>query len=129
MKELAIKKIRVRDRFRKDLGDIDSLAASIDEVGLLHPIVVRPKASFWTTEAMLIVKRLSFGQKLSSIMLPSSELIDQLDQRLSFIVFMCLVVYSVYGSSTVFIQLEMPNLCIIKNNILPTIAMGWRRWR
>ena len=42
MKELAIKKIRVRDRFRKDLGDIDSLAASIDEVGLLHPIVVRP---------------------------------------------------------------------------------------
>jgi N6-adenosine-specific RNA methylase IME4 len=42
MKELAIKKIRVRDRFRKDLGDIDSLAASIDEIGLLHPIVVRP---------------------------------------------------------------------------------------
>jgi ParB family chromosome partitioning protein len=42
MKELAIKKIRVRDRFRKDLGDLDSLAASIDQVGLLHPIVVRP---------------------------------------------------------------------------------------
>ena len=39
---MAINKIRVRDRFRKDLGDIDSLAASIDEVGLLHPIVVRP---------------------------------------------------------------------------------------
>src|SRR5215469_9694433 len=42
MKELAIKEIRVRGRFRKNLGDINALAASIDEVGLLHPIVVRP---------------------------------------------------------------------------------------
>jgi ParB-like chromosome segregation protein Spo0J len=28
-------------RHRRDLGDIDSLARSIAEVGLLHPIVVR----------------------------------------------------------------------------------------
>jgi ParB family chromosome partitioning protein len=41
MRKLPINKIRVRDRFRKSLGDIDSLAASIDEMGLLHPIVVR----------------------------------------------------------------------------------------
>jgi ParB family transcriptional regulator, chromosome partitioning protein len=29
-------------RHRRDVGDIDSLARSIAEVGLLHPIVIRP---------------------------------------------------------------------------------------
>jgi ParB family chromosome partitioning protein len=42
VRKLAINKIKVRNRFRKTLGDIHSLAASIEEVGLLHPIVVRP---------------------------------------------------------------------------------------
>jgi ParB family chromosome partitioning protein len=42
MPKLDIKKIKVRNRFRKRLGDIGSLAESIKEVGLLHPIVVRP---------------------------------------------------------------------------------------
>jgi N6-adenosine-specific RNA methylase IME4 len=42
MRKLAINKIKVRGRFRKNLGDIHSLAASIEELGLLHPIVVRP---------------------------------------------------------------------------------------
>ena len=30
------------DRFRKDMGDIPALAARIVELGLLHPIVIRP---------------------------------------------------------------------------------------
>jgi N6-adenosine-specific RNA methylase IME4 len=42
MAKLPINKIKVRNRYRKNLGDISSLAASIKEVGLLHPIVVRP---------------------------------------------------------------------------------------
>jgi ParB family chromosome partitioning protein len=42
MRDMAIKKIKARGRFRKSLGDISSLATSIQEVGLLHPIVVRP---------------------------------------------------------------------------------------
>lgn len=41
--ELPIEAIRVEGRFRHDLGDIASLAASIDELGLLHPIVVTPE--------------------------------------------------------------------------------------
>ena len=32
--------IKVGERFRKSVGDIDSLAANIAEVGLLHPIVI-----------------------------------------------------------------------------------------
>jgi ParB family chromosome partitioning protein len=39
---VSIRKITVRNRYRKTLGDIESLAASIKELGLLHPIVVRP---------------------------------------------------------------------------------------
>src|SRR5437773_2143663 len=35
--------IRIGLRYRKDLGDLRSLAESITEVGLLHPIVVTPK--------------------------------------------------------------------------------------
>ncbi len=42
MAKLPIIKIKVRSRYRKNLGDIGSLAASIKELGLLHPIVVRP---------------------------------------------------------------------------------------
>jgi ParB family transcriptional regulator, chromosome partitioning protein len=42
MTRLPINKIRVRNRHRKNLGDISSLAASIKDIGLLHPIVVRP---------------------------------------------------------------------------------------
>jgi ParB family chromosome partitioning protein len=34
--------IKVGDRRRKDMGDLESLAASIRDVGLLHPLVVTP---------------------------------------------------------------------------------------
>ena len=37
---MRISDIRIGDRSRKDLGDISSLARSIETVGLLHPIVV-----------------------------------------------------------------------------------------
>ena len=39
---LPIGRIVVGERHRKDLGDIDGLAASIAELGLLQPVVVRP---------------------------------------------------------------------------------------
>lgn len=35
-----VDQIHVPDRIRRDLGDIESLAKSIEELGLLHPIVV-----------------------------------------------------------------------------------------
>ncbi len=41
MSKLPITKIKVRNRYRRDLGDLAGLAASIKEIGLLHPIVVR----------------------------------------------------------------------------------------
>ncbi len=36
----AISDIRVGDRYRKSLGDLSDLIASIEDVGLLHPIVI-----------------------------------------------------------------------------------------
>jgi N6-adenosine-specific RNA methylase IME4 len=39
---LPLDRIRMGKRHRRDLGDIDALAATIAEVGLLHPVVVRP---------------------------------------------------------------------------------------
>lgn len=38
---MLIKDIAVGDRARKDLGDLKSLAASIERHGLLHPVVVK----------------------------------------------------------------------------------------
>jgi hypothetical protein len=57
MRKLAINKIRVRGRFRKNLGDTNSLAASIEEVGLLHPIVVRPDGRLIAGERRLAACR------------------------------------------------------------------------
>ena len=39
---MRIADIRIGERHRKDMGDIEGLARSIDEIGLLHPVVVRP---------------------------------------------------------------------------------------
>ncbi len=38
--ELRVAEIEVGARQRKELGDIDTLAASITDLGLMHPIVV-----------------------------------------------------------------------------------------
>jgi ParB-like chromosome segregation protein Spo0J len=38
----AIADIKIGERFQRDLGDIESLARSIDDVSLLHPIVIQP---------------------------------------------------------------------------------------
>jgi ParB family chromosome partitioning protein len=37
---IPISRIKVGERHRRDLGDIESLAASIADIGLLHPITV-----------------------------------------------------------------------------------------
>ena len=38
---IAIARIKVGHRHRRDLGDIAALAANIDDIGLLHPVVLR----------------------------------------------------------------------------------------
>ena len=45
--------ILVGERHRRELGDIDQLAASITEVGLLHPIVITPEGQMIAGERRL----------------------------------------------------------------------------
>ena len=40
---MHIDQIQIGYRYRKDLGDLRTLADSIAEVGLLHPVVVTPE--------------------------------------------------------------------------------------
>lgn len=37
---VSVDEVKVSDRFRQDLGDLSDLKASIDDLGLLHPVVV-----------------------------------------------------------------------------------------
>jgi ParB family chromosome partitioning protein len=49
----AIAAITVGTRHRRDFGDIEGLAASISDVGLLHPIVIRPDGTLIAGERRL----------------------------------------------------------------------------
>lgn len=69
-KEILVSDVERGRRHRKDLGDIDGLAKSIEEIGLLHPIVV-------TRELKLIAgeRRLEAFKKLKRDKIPA-RLID-----------------------------------------------------
>ncbi|OLB72476.1 MAG: hypothetical protein AUI16_20245 [Alphaproteobacteria bacterium 13_2_20CM_2_64_7] len=54
----ALDEIQVGPRHRRDLGDISALAASIAEVGLLHPIVVNPAGELIAGERRLAAAKL-----------------------------------------------------------------------
>jgi ParB/RepB/Spo0J family partition protein len=54
----SIANIKIGTRHRKDLGDIEALARSIADVGLLHPIVVRADGTLIAGERRLAAYRL-----------------------------------------------------------------------
>jgi N6-adenosine-specific RNA methylase IME4 len=53
MTAMPIASIKVGKRHRRDLGDVDALAGSIADVGLLHPIVVTPDGTLIAGERRL----------------------------------------------------------------------------
>jgi SAM-dependent methyltransferase len=62
MTEWPLKRIQVGRRFRKALGDLQALAESIEEVGLLHPVVVTPQGRLVAGRRRLeAVKLLGWG--------------------------------------------------------------------
>lgn len=56
---MPISQIKVGKRIRRDMGDIESLAASIADLGLLQPILVFPDGRLIAGE-----RRLRAAQKL-----------------------------------------------------------------
>ena len=55
---MRIDQIQVGFRYRKDLGDLRALAQSIEEVGLLHPVVVTPEGRLIAGQRRLAACRL-----------------------------------------------------------------------
>lgn len=55
--KVQISEVIVGSRFRKDMGDIDELAESIKEEGLLHPIVVLPDKTLVCGERRLLAAK------------------------------------------------------------------------
>jgi ParB family chromosome partitioning protein len=52
-RNLALDKIRIGRRYRREMGDIGALAASMDALGLLQPIVVTPSGMLIAGERRL----------------------------------------------------------------------------
>lgn len=55
---MKIADIRIGERHRKDLGDIEGLARSMNEVGLLHPVVVRADGALIAGERRIAAARM-----------------------------------------------------------------------
>jgi len=78
MDSLPVGKVIVGERCRRDLGDVDALARSIADIGLLHPIVITPerrlvagerrleaaKSLGWKTVPVAVVGNLLEAEKL-----------------------------------------------------------------
>jgi hypothetical protein len=70
-----IEDIIIGDRFRKDLGDIDSLANKIDDVGLLEPIGITPdNILIYGARRIAAYKRLGRGE-IPVIVIPLEDII------------------------------------------------------
>jgi ParB-like chromosome segregation protein Spo0J len=59
MPTMELSKIKIGPRHRKDVGDVRALARNIDEVGLLHPVVVNPSGELIAGARRLAAWKLS----------------------------------------------------------------------
>ena len=72
---MKIEAIKVGVRHRRDLGDIDELAASIAKVGLLHPIVVTPDGDLIAGERRLAACKHLRWDDLPVTVIPLKEIV------------------------------------------------------
>jgi len=56
--ERPIASIKIGDRIRKDMGDLAGLAESIEDLGLLNPIIVSPDGFLLSGERRLRAAKL-----------------------------------------------------------------------
>jgi 16S rRNA G966 N2-methylase RsmD len=62
--ERNIDEIKISNRHRKNLGDIEGLASSIEKIGLLHPIVIQPDNTLVAGERRLAACKLLGWKKI-----------------------------------------------------------------
>ena len=71
---MPICNIRVGDRIRRDLGDIDGLAQNIDAIGLLQPLVVLSDGTLLAgARRLAAVKLLGWQEVPVRIMEPAND--------------------------------------------------------
>ena len=51
-RKVTLSEIRIGKRYRREMGDIGELAASMEELGLLQPIVVTPDGTLLPANAV-----------------------------------------------------------------------------
>ena len=55
---VKIDDVQIGTRYRRDMGDIESLAQSMNEIGLLHPVVLTPSLELIAGERRLLAARM-----------------------------------------------------------------------
>jgi ParB/RepB/Spo0J family partition protein len=75
VERLPIDTIVIGERHRRDMGDISSLAASIGDLGLLHPIVIRPDGTLIAGERRLYACNSLGWTKVPVTVVPIDEIV------------------------------------------------------
>lgn len=75
IKQVDIDDITIGDRYRKDMGDLQALAASIEELGLLQPIGINPDHQLIWGERRLRAFELLGRAKIPARIIPMEDLV------------------------------------------------------
>jgi N6-adenosine-specific RNA methylase IME4 len=73
---VEVDSITVAGNFRKDLGDIEKLAASIQKLGLLHPVVIKPGG------ALIVGRRRLEAARQSGAKMIHANIVDNLSDAI-----------------------------------------------
>lgn len=77
--KVKIADITIRERIRKDLGDIESLKHSIQKHGLLSPIIITPKNELLAGYRRLTVAKMLGWQEIEAIVYSPKDKVDELE--------------------------------------------------
>lgn len=71
--EIEISKVVIGERIRKDMGDIEELAESIKELGLIQPIVVTPDYELLAGHRRLMAAQSLGWEKIKAVIMPVTD--------------------------------------------------------
>ncbi|HMA99892.1 MAG TPA: ParB N-terminal domain-containing protein [Spirochaetota bacterium] len=80
--EKEIKKIKIRQRLRKDLGDLDELAESMQRVGLINPVIINTNNELLAGERRLVAAKELGWQKIPVRIIKTKGRLQKLDLEL-----------------------------------------------
>lgn len=72
---MNIADIRIGERHRKDLGDVASLAKSIADIGLLHPVVITPDGTLIAGERRIAACKLLGWQEIPATVVDLQDIV------------------------------------------------------